>query len=66
MMDSSLSSKNMALTMVRLRSKFKEQETFYCCSYAMGTDKGLPLITGTTPILPCSTLLPKVEPWKWS
>lgn len=61
MMDSSPRFGNMALTMVCLRSKLKQQEPFYCRSYAMGIDEALPQITAEPALPPPSTLLPKLE-----
>lgn len=61
MMHSSPRFKNMALTMVRLRNKLKQQEPFYCRSYVMGIDEALPHITAEPPLPPHSTPLPKLE-----
>lgn len=66
MKDSSLRFTNMALTKYGLRGKLKEQEMLYSCSCAMGVEEVLPQMTAQPPLLPHSTLLPKLQLWKWS
>lgn len=66
MMDSSLWFTNMALTKYGLRGKLKEQEMLYSHSRAMGVEEVLSQTTTQPPLLPCSTILPKLELWKWS
>lgn len=66
MMESSLWLTNMALTKYGLRGKLIEWEMLYSHSLAMGVEEVLPQMTAQPPLLPHSTLLPKLELWKWS
>lgn len=56
----------MALTKHGLRGKLKEWEMLCSHCHAMGAEEILPQMTAQPPLPPHSTLLPKLELWKWS